>query len=244
MIKQRQKTANGFLKRSHGFFRHAAILAGCLAAVLIIVGGRVTLVSTSTSLSGWTALCLTALCVGLASFNLLAERPFTSRRQMLELILGSISGLVALVMLEQNLDSAGDAFMFGTGLLLVTSLLGLSHRKSHPQVFQGLCLTQWALRLDDLLKYDLPSGTRSAIAQLIDALWRSPQDHADFIPAQNAVFADLLTRLELLIRQGDVKATAKTLDDLSSCLAERNGTLSTTIKIEYRDAGKDVPRLN
>lgn len=244
MIKQPQKTINGFLKRTRGYFRRAAILSGCLAAILVIVSGRLTLASTSASLSGWTALCLTALCVGLIIFNLLAERHFTSRRQRLCLTLGAFSGIFALIFLEKNLDSAGDIFLLGAGLLLTMSLLGLNHRKPQPQVFQARSLANWALRLDDLLKYDLPPGARNALAQLIDALWASPQDQADFIPAQNAVFAELLTDLELVIRQGDVKETKKILNDLATCLGDRNHILATTIKIEYRDVGNDVPRLN
>lgn len=219
-------------------------MLGCLAAILVIAGGRLWLASTSSTLSGWTALFFTALCLGLVCFNLLTERPLVSQRQMFSLLLGCISGITALFLLEQNHDSAGGMFLFGAGFLLAVSLFGLRRQNPQFQVFQSQTLANWALRLDDLLKYDLPTGVRNALVQLINALWHSPQDQTDFIPAQNTAFANFLIYLELTIRQGNIEETTKTIDDLAKCLDERNRVLATTIKINYRDVGNEAPQLN
>lgn len=244
MIKQRQRSVNRYLQETRGYFSRSAALAGSLAAILVIAGGRSALNSTTSSLSGWTTLLLTALCVGLIVFNLFAERPLASKRQMLYLLLGALSGSVSLALLEQRFDSASETLLVICAFLLATSLLGLSHQKPHPQMFQERALARWAFRLDDLLKYDLPAKTRITMAQIIDALWRSPQDHDDFIPAQNAVIEALVTTLESDIRQGEIEAAHDILRHLAECLAERNDILGTEIHIEYSNADQPPKRLN
>lgn len=244
MIKQRQISVNRYLQETRGYVSRCAVLAGPLAAILVIAGGRSALNSTTSSLSGWTTLLLTALCVGLIIFNVFAERPLTSKRQMLYLLLGALSGSVSLALLEQRFDSASEALLVICAFLLATSLLGLSHQKPHPQMFQERALARWAFRLDDLLKYDLPAKTRIAMAQIIDALWRSPQDRDDFIPAQNAAIEALVTTLESNIRQGEVETSHDTLRNLSKCLSERNDILGAEIHIEYANANQQQKRLD
>lgn len=219
-------------------------MLGCLIAILVIALGRLLLASTVSTLSGWSALFFTAICSGLLCFNLLAKRPLTSERQMRCLILGCMSGVTALAFFEQHLDSTGTVFLVMTILLAAFSLLGLRHQKSGPQIFESGTLAMWAQRLDDLLKYDLPTGVRSTLVQLINTLWHSPQDRDNFIPAENSKFATLLNFLELAVRQGNFQATITTTDDLAKCLDERNRLLAKAITIEYRNLEVEFPKLN
>ena len=211
---------------------------GCFTAVLIVVCGRTFFGVTSSTLSGWTALFFLALFSGIALANLRSHTPFAGPLQMLGFIAGAISSIGALISQEYAQNSIGDVLLGVSGAILLPSLLGIRPTPKPNDSEKDRSLVGWALRVDDLMKYEQPQDVRTKLANLTNTLWRSPPDQDDFIPAQNHEFELLLTQLEYSIRVGSANDATEILDALSRCLRDRNSLLSGHVDIEYRNITK------
>lgn len=219
--------------------RQSAGLTGCLVAVSVIMIGRISVEITTSTLGGWTALFFLAIFLGLMVANVRGKRPFASLIQMLGMLAGAIASALTLLLLEHSLSAAGQTGLAVAGTILLISILGFRERSTTTHAFREKSLASWALRLDDLLKYDLPREIRARLVMLIDQLWQSPEEHSDFIPAQNAEFDLLLDELEFSVRFPDSEITLNCINELTRCLDERNRLLNSPIDISYRKIGSD-----
>ena len=133
--------------------------------------------------------------------------------------------------------------LFIAAFLMIAGLAQVQRHKSPNDTFQDKYLARWALRLDDLLKYELPQNIRGQIIQLIDQLWQSPQDQAEFIPVQNEQISLLLDMLEFSARGNDLYGVEAVVKELVQHLEERNQLILKKIHIEYSDVSKQRPLL-
>lgn len=230
--------ANHVLSKAWGFLAKSAVLYGCIVVVTVILIGKAFLGIASTTLSGWTALFFLSLFLGLITTNLFSTTPFASSRQMVAMVLGCAVSLTTLLLLLFSIPTAIEGLLTVSALLLFGSLNGMRPHVSKECSISDYRFAQWALRLDDLLKYDLPSEIRSNIVRLIDDLWQSPEDNGNFIPAQDNQLSDLLAEVETRIRLRDFDSCAQTLYVFSKSLAERNFLVLRSVVVEYQDISR------
>lgn len=173
--------------------------------------------------------------MGMAVANLRSKFPFAGTQQMLAFILGCITSCCALFTLEYEQGSLSGILLAMSGVLLLASLAGIRPTNRSPELKQDRLLLNWTLRVDDLMKYELTPELRAGLANLIDTLWRSPPDPADFIPAQNDRAELLLCDLEQRVRLGTITEAMKIIATLARCLEERSLVLKSHVEIQYRD---------
>jgi len=232
----RQKTrTEPFWANTWGSLKRSGVFAGSVTSIGIITIGRTFFDVASTTISGWSALFFLALFLGISVANLCSNTPFAGILQTLGFITGSLTSLGALFSLEYDESTVSDILLGISCVLLIPCLLGL--RPRDPAIDHDIdrTLVDWTLRLDDLMKYELPPALRPKLADLMDTLWQSPPNQANFIPAQNRLFQRLLSDLEISIKSGFATAALETADELSCCLHERNHLLNEQIEIDYRD---------
>lgn len=158
------------------------------------------------------------------------------------MLAGAILSLASLIILQVSLSTVGEAAMVLSAVLLIASIVGARPPQALPHTFQSPSLAHWAQRLDDLMKYDVSPKTRSAIVEVLDLLWRSPQDQDSFIPAQNTLFDSLLNQLEESIKRGQFEEAEEILEKSINCLRERNHLIAQEIQVGYRTIS-DIQRL-
>lgn len=223
------------LASAWSFIKCSGVFAGCAVAILIISCGRTFLAITTSTLSGWTALFFVALFTGVSVANLRSINPFASSLQMLGFAVGAGASIGALVTLQYALNGMSDVLLGVSGAILIPSILGIRPSPRAQNEAQDPSLVGLALRLDDLMKYELPHTVRTQLAAIIDNLCQSPPDQSDFIPVQHDQLDHLVTDLEIAIRSGFVTEAIETSLMLSRCLDERNRFLNRAIEIEYRN---------
>ena len=160
------------------------------------------------------------------------------------MICGAASSLTTLFLMHWSPNAASTTSLsIASVMFVLTMIMGFQYRSSKPPSFSDKMLEHWAIRLDDLLKYDLDRNTKAQLVTLIEALWHSPKDQEDFIPAQNHAFEQTLDALEDSVHTQDVIAIDKNLDNLARCLAERNQLIQTAVNVSYRKLGSDTAML-
>lgn len=238
-----QPTKNlGFRLRS--FFDQSAVFWGCLVAIAVVVAGRTFVEISVSTLSGWTALFLLALFLGLVVANSSRKHAFAFGLQKLSFSLGAFVSLGAIIFLAYDLDAPADTLLVIAAFLLMGSLTRAQWHKPSQEIIQDRHLAQWALRLDDLLKYELPQKTRGDIIRVIDLLWQAPQNQSDFIPVQNRQIDQLLDEIEFSARENSRYKLEDTLSELMNHLEERNQLILKQIQVDYQNISKGSPLLS
>ena len=243
MNKPKAPIANRFGTRFQRFFDRSAVFWGCLTAIIVVIAGRTFIEISVSTLSGWTALFLLALFIGLIVANASREHAFASGLQKASFFTGAFFSLAALIFLEFHADSAAESLLVIATILLIASLTRVQWHKPLQDNLKDPRLAQWALRLDDLLKYELPQHVRGQIIELIDQLWQSPEDQSDFIPFQNNRISQLLDEIEFSARENSRYKIEDTLTELMDQLEERNQLIFKKIHIEYQDVSQKNPLL-
>lgn len=236
-------TASRFGSGFRHFFDRSAVLWGCVTAIIVVIAGRTFIEISVSTLPGWTALFLLALFLGLIVANASRNHAFASGLQKASFFLGAFTSLSALIFLEFQVDSAAEALLVIATILLMAGLTRMQWHRPLQDTSKDPRLAQWALRLDDLLKYEFPQHVRAQLIQLIDKLWQSPQDQADFIPVQNQQINNLLDELEFSARENTHYKIEETLSELLAQLEERNQLILKKIHIEYQDVSNKMPLL-
>lgn len=232
----------GFRLRS--FFDHSAVFWGCLVAIAVVAIGRTFIEVSVSTLSGWTALFLLALFLGLVVANASRNHAFAFGLQRVSFILGALVSLGAIVFLAFELDAPAEALLVIAAILLIASLSRAQWHKPPQDTFQDTHLARWALRLDDLLKYELPLNIRGDITRVIDKLWQAPQDTSDFIPVQNQRIDELLDEIEFSTKENSGYKLEETLSELLLTLEERNQLIHKNVQIEYQNVSKNSRLLS
>lgn len=232
---QQHKATKPLPKRVWEFFSKSGVFAGCATALAIIGCGRAFWGTTTSTLFGWTALFFLALFVGVIVANLRSQSPFASALQMVGFLAGSATSLGALISEQYTQGVVSDVLLGMSSIILLPSLLGIRPSQTFHDDVQDRSIIGWSLRLDDLMKYNLPASLRTNLAGLIEALWQSPPDRPDFIPAQNDQFALLLDDLELAIRSGQMTSALEITQTLARCLDERNYLIGSPINVQYQN---------
>lgn len=227
----------GAFTRFQQFVNGASVILGCLAAFLVVAFGRTVLQATTSKLSGWTALFLLAVFTGLFVANFLSKQRFVTKSQAICTKLGWGASFIGLLLLAQSGYGLGESLLVVAGIFLISSIWGMRTTNLKQHAFQEPSFASWALRLDALLKFDLPPSIRSSLVLLIEQLWDSPEDLPDFIAAQNEIFSDRLNDLELAIKSHDAPKTRSILIVLSQCLEDRNSLIRSRIQIVYKRIG-------
>lgn len=223
-------------------WRSAAI--GFLTAIAVALIGRQFLAVTTSTLSGWTALFLLAVFFGLIAANGVSQRRFVSPLQAVAAVCGAVSSLTTLFLMYRSPTGASTTSLsIATVMFVLTMIMGFQYRSAKTATFSDKTLEHWAIRLDDLLKYDLDRETKAQLVTLIEALWHSPKDQEDFIPAQSRTFEETLDALEHSVRCQDIVSIDRNLDNLARCLAERNQLIHTAVNVSYRKLGSDAAML-
>ena len=229
------KPVNG----SSGGWRSVA--AGVLTAVAVVAIGRQFLAVATSTLSGWTALFLLAVFFGLIAANGVSQRRFVSPLQAMAMVCGVVSCLTTLFLMYSSPTTASTTSLsIATMMFVLTMIMGFQYRSTKVTTFSDRSLELWAIRLDDLLKYDLDQDVKTQLVNLIEALWHSPKDQEQFIPAQSQSFEELLNALEESVRRQDPISIDNSLDKLARCLAERNQLIHTAVDVFYRRLGSDT----
>lgn len=210
-------------------------LTGTLVVVAVVAIGRHFVGITSTTLSGWTALFFVGVFTGLLTANSVSRRRFVSPLQKAVIACGTISSLTTLFLLQVSSESFGAAGLsISCVIFVLTMSMGFKHRSPKTTSFSDKSLAHWAVRLDDLLKYDLDRALKGQVVALIEALWHSPRDLETFVPSQNQSFEDILDSLEQSIRAQDPVLIERNLTALNHCLNERNQLIHNAISVSYR----------
>ena len=217
---------------------------GFLMAVALAVIGRQFLAVTTSTLSGWTALFLLAVFFGLIAANSVSQKSFVSPLQAVAMLCGAISSLTTLFLMQWSPTAASTTSLsIASVMFVLTMIMGFQYRSSKPATFSDKTLEHWAIRLDDLLKYDLDRETKAQLVTLIETLWHSPKDQEGFIPAQSHAFEQTLDALEHSVRCQDIVSIDRNLDNLARCLAERNQLIDTAVDVSYRNLGSNTAML-
>lgn len=217
---------------------------GLLTAATTVWVGRHFLEVTATTLSGWTALFFLAVFLGLISANCVSPRSFVSPLQALTILCGAASSLTTLFLMHWSPTTTSAASLsIATTMFVLTMITGFQYRTPKPNTFSNKSLELWAIRLDDLLKYELNRQTKTQLVSLIEALWNSPQDQGNFISVQNQSFEDNLNALEHSVRSQDASAIDTNLHKLARCLTERNQLIHSAVNVSYRKLNSDIAVL-
>lgn len=217
---------------------------GLLTAALTVVVGRHFLDVAATTLSGWTALFFLAVFLGLISENCVSLRSFVSLFQVFTILCGAVSSLTTLFLMHWSPTiSSAASLSVAAAMFILTMVSGFQHRPSKPSTFSNKSLEHWAIRLDDLLKYELNRQTKVQLVSLIEALWNSPQDQGNFISVQNQSFEENLDALERSVRSKDASAIDTNLHKLAHCLNERNQLIHSAVHVPYRRLNSDMAVL-
>lgn len=224
-------------------FQKSSAFLGCAVVLMVVLVGRHWLTITSQTLAGWTALFFLAIFIGLIVANLCSQSAWGAPVQTLSMFSGAFASAITLALLHHSRTTAGEIMLGPVGLLLLISVLGIKRYHPLAHKFHERSLANWALRLDDLLKYDLQQDHRSQLALLIDQLWRSPENDSNFIPAQNVEFEHLLDALETSVRTHDSTLMEQSLMSLTRCLDMRNQIISKQMHVEFQRIEPNKPSL-
>ena len=214
--------------------QRSSVFLGCAAVLVVVLLGRSWLPITYNTLAGWTALFLLAIFIGLILANLRSPSAWGTPLQILGMFSGAFASAITLALLHHSYTAAGELMLGLAGLMLLISILSIKRHLPLAHKFHERSLANWALRLDDLLKYDLQQDHRSRLVSLIDQLWRSPENTGNLIPAQNEEFEHLLDALELSVRTQDSTLMEQTLVSLSRCLDMRNQIIGKQLHVEFQ----------
>lgn len=218
-----------------------SVAVGVLTAVAVVAIGRQLVGVASSTLSGWTALFLLAVFFGLIATNSMSYRRFVSPMQAVIMVCGAVSSLATLFLMYSSPTAASTTSLgIATMMFVLTMIMGFQYRSTKVTTFSDRSLELWAIRLDDLLKYDLDQDVKTQLVNLIEALWHSPKDQEQFIPAQSQSFEELLNALEESVRRQDLISIHNSLDKLARCLAERNQLIHAAVNVSYRRLGPDT----
>lgn len=232
-------------QRSAGLFtgwKPATI--GMLTAAAVVAIGRQCLDITSSTLSGWTALFFLAVFFGLITADRMSPRSFVSPLQTITMVSGAVSSLTTLFLLHLSPTAASTTSLgIASVMFVLTMIMGFQYRSPRPNTFGDKSLEHWAIRLDDLLKYDLDRETKAQLVTLIEALWNSPKDQENYIPAQSQFFEESLTLLENSVRSQNLISIETNLGNLARCLDERNQLIQMAVKVSYRKVDSDTAML-
>ena len=214
--------------------QRSSVFLGCAVVLVVVLVGRSWLPITSKTLAGWTALFLLAIFIGLIVANLRSQSAWGTPLQTFGMFSGAFASAITLALLYHLYTAAGEIMLGLTGLMLLISILSIKRHQPLAHKFHERSLATWALRLDDLLKYDLHRDHRFRLASLIDQLWRSPENVGNFIPAQNVEFEHLLDALESSVRTHDSTSLEQNLVTLSRCLDMRNQIIGKQLHVEFQ----------
>lgn len=214
--------------------KKSSVFLGCAVVLIVVLVGRSCLPITSNTLAGWTALFLLAIFIGLIVNSLCSQATWGTPLQIVGMFSGVFASAATLALLHNFHTAAGEVMLGLASLLLLISVAGIKRHQPLAHKFHERSLATWALRLDDLLKYDLQRDHRFRLASLIDQLWRSPENVGNFIPAQNEEFEHLLDALESSVRTHDSTLLEQNLVSLSRCLDMRNQIISKQMYVEFQ----------